>query len=38
MKVYLADVKWEVVDWIRLYQDRDQWRTHVNMVVSLRFP
>jgi hypothetical protein len=27
---------WEGVDWIRLAQDRDQWRAVVNMVMSLR--
>jgi hypothetical protein len=26
------------VDWIHLAQDRDQWQTLVNTVISLRFP
>jgi hypothetical protein len=29
---------WEVVDWIHLAQDRDQWRALVNMVMRLQVP
>jgi hypothetical protein len=29
---------WEVVDWIQVAQDRDQWRDLVNMVMSLQVP
>jgi len=32
------EVEWEGVDWIHLAQDRDQWRTVVNMAMSLRVP
>jgi len=28
----------EVVDWIHLAQDSDQWRTRVNTVMNLRVP
>jgi hypothetical protein len=33
----LRDIVWESVDWIRLAQDRDQWRALVNTVMNLRF-
>jgi hypothetical protein len=29
---------WEDVDWIRLAQDRDQWRDLANIVMNLRLP
>jgi hypothetical protein len=29
------EIGWEVVDWIRLVQDREQWRAVVNMVMNL---
>jgi hypothetical protein len=29
---------WDGVDWIKLAQDRDQWRALVNMVMNLRVP
>jgi hypothetical protein len=32
----LMDTGREVVDWIHLAQDRDQWRTHVNTLVNVR--
>jgi hypothetical protein len=31
------EIVWEVVDWIQLAQDRDQWRDLVNTVMNLRF-
>jgi hypothetical protein len=39
--VWLENLKgmlWEVVDWIHLAQDRDQWRAVLNMVRKLRVP
>jgi hypothetical protein len=29
-------IGWEGVDWIYMAEDRDQWRTVVNMVIKLR--
>jgi hypothetical protein len=31
----LRETEWEGMNWIDLAQDRDQWRTPVNMVVNL---
>jgi hypothetical protein len=31
-------VGWDGVDWIKLTQDRDQWRSLVNTVMNLRVP
>jgi hypothetical protein len=36
IKIYLREIGWDVVDWIDLAQDRDQWRALVNTVMSLR--
>jgi len=35
--VDLREIGWEVVDWIRLAQDGDQWWAAVNTVIKLRF-
>jgi len=34
----LREVGWEIVDWIHVAQDRDQWRAHVNTVMNVRVP
>jgi len=37
IRMDLREILWEVV-WIRLPQDRDQWRAVVNTVMNLRVP
>jgi hypothetical protein len=34
----LREIRWKVVDWINLAQDRDQWRALVNKVTNLWAP
>jgi hypothetical protein len=38
IKMDLREIRWDVVDWIDLAQDRDQWRALVNTVLNLRVP
>jgi len=38
IRMYIREIVWEVVDWIHLAQNRDQWRVLVNTVKNLRFP
>jgi hypothetical protein len=35
IRMYLRELGWEVVDWMHLAQDRDQWWAVVNTVMSL---
>jgi hypothetical protein len=35
IKMNLTEIGLEGVDWIHLAQDRDQWRTLVNMIMNL---
>jgi hypothetical protein len=37
-KMDLRNIGWDGMDWIKLAQDRDQWRALVNMVIYLRVP
>jgi hypothetical protein len=32
------EIRWEVVDWMHLTRDRDQWQALVNTIINLRIP
>jgi hypothetical protein len=34
----LREIGWDGMDWIDLAQDRNQWRSLVNMAINLRVP
>jgi hypothetical protein len=34
----LAEIGWEVMDWIHMAQVRDQWRIFVSTIMNLRVP
>jgi hypothetical protein len=34
----LWKIEWGDMDWIHLAEDRDQWRTLVNLVMNLQVP
>jgi hypothetical protein len=38
IKMDLGEIGWDGMDWIKLAQDRDQWRALVNTVTNLRVP
>jgi hypothetical protein len=38
IKIDLREIGWDVVDWIDVAEDMDQWRAVVNTVMNLRIP
>jgi hypothetical protein len=34
----LREIGWDIMDWIDLAQERDQWRALVNTVMNFRVP
>jgi hypothetical protein len=38
IKTDIREIRWGVLDWIYLVQDRDQWRAPVNTVMNLWAP
>jgi hypothetical protein len=38
IKMDLREIGWDVINWIDVGQDRDQWRTLVKAVMNLRVP
>jgi hypothetical protein len=33
IRMDIREIGWEIVDWMHLAQDRDQWRSHVKAVI-----
>jgi hypothetical protein len=38
IKLDHREIGWDIVDWIDVAQDRDQWRAIANTVLNLRVP
>jgi hypothetical protein len=36
IRMKVREMGWEVTDWMRLTQDRDQWRARLNTVMKIR--
>jgi hypothetical protein len=34
IRMDLGEIVWEIIGWIHLIQDRDQWRAHVNTLMK----
>ena len=38
IKINLQETKWGLVDWIHLAQDKETWRSFVNIVINIQVP
>jgi hypothetical protein len=38
IKMDLREIGWDVMDWIDLAEDRDQWKALVDTAINLRVP
>jgi hypothetical protein len=38
IKMDLREIGWDVMDWIDLTEDRDQWRALVDTIMNFRVP
>ena len=38
IKINLQETKWGLVDWIHLAQDKEAWRSFVNIVINIQVP
>jgi len=36
IKMYVKEMGWEGMDWIRMAQDRDKWQAVVNIIIYLQ--
>jgi hypothetical protein len=36
IKINLREIGWDILEWIHLAQEKDQWRAAVNTVMSIR--
>jgi hypothetical protein len=37
-KTEFKDIRWEIMNWINLAQDRDRWRAFLMATLNLRLP
>jgi hypothetical protein len=38
IKMGLREIRWGVMDWIDVAQDKDYWRARVNTIINLQVP